>query len=136
MSLKEKDLEAERIEKVPSKQTIFPPPYNQSNISPRQIWDDEKPHGGRDGGLDVQHVLDRTNNNENPDLPTAPPEREDKETRRIIRKVDFRLLPTLAAIYAFALIDRVNLPNVSGWCLFIFSVVVISIVIIIIILFD
>lgn len=28
-----------------------------------------------------------------------------------MRKIDFRLLPCLAVIYAFALIDRVNLPN-------------------------
>lgn len=41
----------------------------------------------------------------------APGEREDKATRRLIRKIDIRLLPVLAVIYAFALIDRVNLPN-------------------------
>lgn len=29
----------------------------------------------------------------------------------MIRKIDIRLLPVLAVIYAFALIDRVNLPN-------------------------
>ena len=28
-----------------------------------------------------------------------------------MRKIDFRLLPVLATIYSFALIDRVNLPN-------------------------
>lgn len=42
---------------------------------------------------------------------TAPHEREDKAVRRLIRKIDIRLLPVLATIYAFALIDRVNLPN-------------------------
>lgn len=41
----------------------------------------------------------------------APDEREDKATRRLIRKIDIRLLPVLAIIYAFALIDRVNMPN-------------------------
>lgn len=41
----------------------------------------------------------------------APGEKEDKATRRLIRKIDVRLLPVLAVIYAFALIDRVNLPN-------------------------
>lgn len=41
----------------------------------------------------------------------TPDEREDKTTRRLIRKIDIRLLPVLAVIYAFALIDRVNLPN-------------------------
>jgi len=29
----------------------------------------------------------------------------------VVRKLDLRLLPVLATIYAFALIDRVNLPN-------------------------
>lgn len=43
--------------------------------------------------------------------PTEAPEAGDKETRRIVRKIDFRLLPVLACIYSFALIDRVNLPN-------------------------
>jgi hypothetical protein len=42
---------------------------------------------------------------------SAPDEREDKAVRRLIRKIDIRLLPVLAVIYAFALIDRVNLPN-------------------------
>jgi len=41
----------------------------------------------------------------------APGEKEDKATRRLIRKIDIRLLPVLAVVYAFALIDRVNLPN-------------------------
>jgi hypothetical protein len=46
----------------------------------------------------------------------APGEKEDKATRRLVRKMDMRLLPVLAVIYAFALIDRVNLPNarISG----------------------
>lgn len=41
----------------------------------------------------------------------SPGEKEDKATRKLIRKIDIRLLPVLAIIYAFALIDRVNLPN-------------------------
>lgn len=59
----------------------------------------------------MQAVLEATNDSSGP--APGPQEREDKETRRIIRKIDMRLLPTLAIIYAFALIDRVNLPNVS-----------------------
>ncbi|KAH7094382.1 major facilitator superfamily domain-containing protein [Paraphoma chrysanthemicola] len=55
--------------------------------------------------IDIQDVLDTSG-------PASPhSEKDDKETRRIIRKIDMRLLPTLAVIYAFALIDRVNLPN-------------------------
>jgi hypothetical protein len=46
--------------------------------------------------------------------PLASGEKEDEETRRIVKKIDLRLLPVLATIYAFALIDRVNLPNVSS----------------------
>ncbi|CAO2658460.1 Nn.00g061830.m01.CDS01 [Neocucurbitaria sp. VM-36] len=88
MAIKEKDIETEQKE---------------------QFSIDEKHHGGRDGGLDVQDILDQTNDSSGPTA--APVERDDKETRRIIRKVDMRLLPTLAVIYAFALIDRVNLPN-------------------------
>ena len=63
-------------------------------------------YGGKDHGLNVAAIL------EDHDVEaTQPSEREDKETRRIVRKIDLRLLPTLAAIYSFALIDRVNLPN-------------------------
>ncbi|KAF2027827.1 hypothetical protein EK21DRAFT_114462 [Setomelanomma holmii] len=81
MSLKEKDLEAVTKERISSSETR------------------------KNGGLDVQDVLDHSG-------PVAGhDEREDKETRRIIRKIDMRLLLTLAVIYAFALIDRVNLPN-------------------------
>ncbi|KAF1808860.1 MFS general substrate transporter [Eremomyces bilateralis CBS 781.70] len=38
-------------------------------------------------------------------------EAEKQATRRVIRKIDMRLLPVLAVIYAFALIDRINLPT-------------------------
>lgn len=58
------------------------------------------------GGTDAQEGLDSKV------APLAPGEKEDDETRRIVRKIDLRLLPVLATIYAFALIDRVNLPNV------------------------
>ncbi|EME43430.1 hypothetical protein DOTSEDRAFT_54250 [Dothistroma septosporum NZE10] len=36
---------------------------------------------------------------------------DDKQTKRIIRRADLRLLPILAALYSFALIDRTNLAN-------------------------
>jgi hypothetical protein len=72
---------------------------------------DEKSCVGKDGAIDVERVLEQAKDSSGP--ANGPQERDDKETRRIIRKIDLRLLPTLAIIYAFALIDRVNLPNVS-----------------------
>lgn len=77
----------------------------------RAQFHDEKAHG-RDGGIDVSAVLENSQDDSGP--ATGPVEREDKETRRIVRKIDMRLLPVLAVIYSFALIDRVNLPNVSS----------------------
>lgn len=65
-------------------------------------------HEGRDHGLAVKDVLDKEDRSAST---PGPSEKEDRETRRIIRKIDFRLLPVLAVIYSFALIDRVNLPN-------------------------
>lgn len=32
--------------------------------------------------------------------------------KRLVRKVDYRLMPILSLTYSFSLIDRVNLPNV------------------------
>lgn len=62
--------------------------------------------GGKDHGLNVKAIL----NNHDVEA-TQPDEFEKSEARRIVRKIDFRLLPVLACIYSFALIDRVNLPN-------------------------
>lgn len=42
------------------------------------------------------------------------PEREDRETRRLIRKINMRLTLVLSLIYASALVDRVNLPSVCS----------------------
>jgi len=77
--------------------------------------------------IGLQHHIDNVSDSsqiDGVDAPTAqknegftnaallPGERESKEVRRLVRKIDMRLLPVLATIYAFALIDRVNLPNV------------------------
>lgn len=48
---------------------------------------------------------------EDHDPEAADLEIDGKESRRIIRRVDLRLLPILAALYSFALIDRTNLAN-------------------------
>lgn len=39
------------------------------------------------------------------------PKYHDKETRRILRKVDFRLLPMLTLLYVLAFLDRGNIGN-------------------------
>lgn len=39
-------------------------------------------------------------------------DRDEQRVKRIIRKVDFRMVPILGLLYMWALIDRVNLPNV------------------------
>ncbi|KAH8625888.1 hypothetical protein IG631_19767 [Alternaria alternata] len=90
MSFREKDLEAERNE---------------------HISFDEKSDRDKDGRINIEDVVDQSNDTSG--QASSPFEKDDKETRRIIRKIDLRLLPTLAVIYAFALIDRVNLPNVQ-----------------------
>ncbi|KAF2875211.1 major facilitator superfamily domain-containing protein [Massariosphaeria phaeospora] len=43
----------------------------------------------------------------------AEVDRDEQEVRRIIRKVGFRLVPILGLLYMWALIDRVNLPNIQ-----------------------
>lgn len=61
------------------------------------------PTNGKDGGLNVAAVLQN--------VESIEPVQESAEIRRVVRKIDLRLLPVLATIYSFALIDRVNLPN-------------------------
>lgn len=41
------------------------------------------------------------------------PDYRDKETRRILRKVDFRLVPLLTTLYIFSFLDRSNLGNAA-----------------------
>ncbi|KAL1627218.1 hypothetical protein SLS56_006457 [Neofusicoccum ribis] len=48
-----------------------------------------------------------TNNSEQNDVP----EYDAKETKRILRKVDFRLLPMLTLLYVLSFIDRSNIGN-------------------------
>jgi hypothetical protein len=40
-------------------------------------------------------------------------DKDEKRVKHILRKVDWRLVPMLGLLYSWALIDRVNLPNVS-----------------------
>lgn len=58
--------------------------------------------GGVDHGIDVRAILDSQ---------TTDVLADQSAVRRLVRKLDFRLLPCLAMTYSFALIDRVNLPN-------------------------
>lgn len=108
----EKELDAHHLERVRALRTqaVVGTDCSQDGSDKDQKHDDQHHRGsGRDGGIDVAQVLEQ-----DPSAPTTGPlEKDDKETRRIMRKVDLRLLPVLATIYAFALIDRTNLPNVS-----------------------
>lgn len=38
---------------------------------------------------------------------------DEEQARKLVRRVDVRILPTLGALYAVALVDRVNLGNVG-----------------------
>ncbi len=44
----------------------------------------------------------------------AEPALDDASTKKLIRKIDIRLIPALAFLYALALVDRGNLPNVGS----------------------
>lgn len=105
MTLKKKDSEAQYEERVYYIRAR--PSLVVHTTNPLQTSSDKDIETSKDGNLDVAAAVD------NVAPASGPPEKEDKETRRIVRKIDLRLLPTLAIIYAFALIDRVNLPNVS-----------------------
>ena len=41
------------------------------------------------------------------------PEYHSKETTRILRKVDYRLVPLLTTLYVFSFLDRSNLGNAA-----------------------
>lgn len=80
------------------------------------------------GGIDAEHVetkneihnlaVDRQHEQE---VLASQLDGEEKKIKRIVRKLDFRLVLTLAVLYVWAFIDRGNLANVRnthiGWCL-------------------
>lgn len=39
------------------------------------------------------------------------PDYRDKETKRILRKVDYRLIPLLTTLYIFSFLDRSGIPS-------------------------
>ena len=47
---------------------------------------------------------------------SAEPDREDINEKRILRKIDFRLLPLVVALHAISLVDRTNISvaRISG----------------------
>lgn len=62
-----------------------------------------------------QHIVDESRLDKEihlNDAIQAEVDRDEQRVRRIIRKVDFRMVPILGLLYMWALIDRVNLPNV------------------------
>ena len=72
----------------------------------------EKSGLGDHGGLDDSNVCMHTTGL--PDFLLTPcklPRYDDKETKRILRKVDYRLLPVLTLLYVLAFLDRGNIGN-------------------------
>lgn len=71
------------------------------------------------GGVDAEHVetkneihnlaVDRQHEQE---VLASQLEGEEKKIKRIVRKLDFRLVLTMAVLYVWAFIDRGNLANV------------------------
>lgn len=69
--------------------------------------------GGTNKSLDIQH--DEYTKEDSP--PTQPiSEWDEKAEKKLVRRVDRRLLPMLGVLYSIALIDRVNISNarISG----------------------
>lgn len=68
----------------------------------------ESPASLKGSATDVEGEIDvQTARNDQVDDILA----DEKAVQRLVRKVDWRLLPCLALTYSFALIDRINLPN-------------------------
>jgi hypothetical protein len=73
----------------------------------------------------IDHIEDHSSHIMKPTLDITDPELQEKDlvgvegksddasTKKLIRKIDLRLIPALAFLYALALVDRANLPNVS-----------------------
>ena len=71
--------------------------------------------GREDTSAKEGHIVDEAGLDKNIHLNEAIQAEVDKDeerVRRIIRKVDFRMIPILGLLYMWALIDRVNLPNI------------------------
>ncbi|OAG04596.1 MFS general substrate transporter [Paraphaeosphaeria sporulosa] len=63
-----------------------------------------------------EHTVDESRLDRNihlNDAIRAETDRDEKRVRKIIRRVDFRMVPILGLLYMWALIDRVNLPNIQ-----------------------
>lgn len=45
--------------------------------------------------------------------PCQQPRYDDKETKRILRKVDLRLIPMLTLLYVLSFLDRSNIANAN-----------------------
>jgi hypothetical protein len=62
-----------------------------------------------------EHLVDESRLDTNihlNDAIQAEIDKDEQRVKRIMRKVDFRMVPILGLLYMWALIDRVNLPNV------------------------
>lgn len=79
---------------------------------------DNQPHTM--GGLDTEHLETKTeihdlaiHRQHEQEALAEQLAGEDKKIKRIVRKLDLRLVLTLAILYVWAFIDRGNLANVS-----------------------
>lgn len=78
--------------------------HSKSGVtSPALRLSQEKP------GSDQIESLDRESGNQ------LEPEGDPEEAKRIIRKVDYRLIPMLMAMYTLTFLDRVNIGNARLW---------------------
>lgn len=64
----------------------------------------------QENAVDESNLDDRIHLN---DAIQAETDKDEKRVRKIIRKVDLRMVPILGLLYMWALIDRVNLPNIQ-----------------------
>lgn len=52
---------------------------------------------------------------ESPKLQQGQPESDDIDEKKVIRKIDWRLIPLLTLLYTLTFLDRVNIGNARLW---------------------
>ncbi len=90
------------------------------NTALHHIEDAQKSHPLGGGAISQQEQEDAERLQEKYNIPLravleAHLEEDPKMVRRVMRKVDLRLVPMLSLLYMWAFIDRSNLGNVSSF---------------------